>query len=151
MTILTSFTLQRWSEYLGAEIASRQSIAGPAVGISPLVLSPPTKSEDFNDLTKAILRIVQLVTSYDSYFQSCFQAITSIQENINYISSITPPQWNGMSGKVGEVLDEHLRHISDEGRGVFWQLQSLKDRTAVQMNAVNHLSCLFLILAYYHI
>jgi hypothetical protein len=137
MTILTSFTMDRWSEYLKAEMASGQSVADPFGSSYTGKLSPPMEAEDFNDLTKVILRIVQLATSYDNYFQACFQATASIQESIKYVSSITPRQRKDASRKVGAVLDERLRYISHEGRSVFYELQSLKERTGAQMNAVS--------------
>jgi hypothetical protein len=143
MIILESFTSDRWSEYLRAEMASGQSGSDPFGPNNPYGLSTPMKFEDFNDLTKVILRIVQLATSYDNYFEACFKATESIQESIKYISSNTPRKRKDVSTKVGAVLGERLRYISHEGKSVFWELQSLKERTNAQMNAVNHHSTSF--------
>lgn len=138
MIILKSFVSQCMRGYLEAELASGQSVWNPSDPNNVWGLSSPAKFEDFNHLTKVILRISQLATSYDNYFQTSFQAIESIQESIEYISSILPQPQKYASRKIGAILDERLRYIYHEGKSVFWELQSVKARTGAQMNAVNH-------------
>ncbi|KAH8744869.1 hypothetical protein BGZ57DRAFT_918915 [Hyaloscypha finlandica] len=85
VVVLESFLSERWSEFLRAEIASGQSGSEPFGPNDHYGLSRPMEFQDFKDLTKAILRIVQLVTSYERYLQEIFLCIESMQETIKNI------------------------------------------------------------------
>src|SRR6266487_6085113 len=144
ITILQSLVSQRTREYLEAERASGQSVWDPLGPYNAWGLSPPTTFEDFNGLTRAILRIAQLMTAYSNYFHSTFHAIESIEEALKYVSSITPPQREYASSEIGAILGERLRYVYHGGKSTFGELQTVNDRTRFQMNAVNgYSSCPF--------
>ncbi|KAK0641947.1 hypothetical protein B0T16DRAFT_449256 [Cercophora newfieldiana] len=135
-TILESYLSERWSEYLKAEIASGQSGSDPFGPDDHYGLSKPMEFHSFDDLTKTILRINQLVISYEHYLQQSFLAMGVIRESAEFLKEHALPDRKKAILETSAVLEERVAYLKYKGDVTWWEMQALKQRMQAQTSAI---------------
>jgi len=137
-TVIESYLAAKWDNYLATERASGQSDESQPLGVEdhygPVT---PIKFENFSDLTKKILRSIQLITSWEHYLQSSFLAIDVIEKSLTMLEKEEPHELNLNIPQTNEILRQRLSYIRYKGNATWWEMQTLKQRMQAQTTAVS--------------
>jgi hypothetical protein len=121
-----------WVSLLEVETASGQT-GVPVIGRHLF----PEEPQDFGDLTKSMLGVIQLASSWESCSKAPLLGIESIQECLTHVNNNTPEARNDTVEASAVVFTEWLTAVSHRSNVVLWDLQHINKRAQAQMTAVS--------------
>ena len=130
--LLTRETAKSWDGLLKVETLSGQT--GVPVADSHLYENDDTS---FDNITKGVLSVIQLTGTWESGTQALLLCIESVQESINYVSTVTPHQKEEFVTKIASILTERLIFLTHKSKVMLWDLLFINKRGQAQMTAVS--------------
>lgn len=134
-TALERYTKDLWDRLLKLEQDSGQT------GV-PLYnqhgFLPSGLVDDYTILTKEVLGIIQLSSSWQNWVQGLLYTIEAIQECNTHINSLTLSSRIVPVKEVGDMLLERLRFLSHKSNMMQYRLQYITQRAQAQMTAVSN-------------
>jgi hypothetical protein len=139
-TLLENLAERSWIDLLGVEHESGQTGLRLYDEYGPL---PPGKCDDYVEITKSVLGIIQLSLSWENYVKTLILAIESIQESLVHVNSvtsdtITPDTRKENVSSIGVILEERLQLNSHISKLLQSRLHFITQRTQAQMTAVRN-------------
>jgi hypothetical protein len=120
-----------WVSLLGVETASGQT-GVPTIGVHLF----PNESQDYGNITKHILGIIQVASAWESYSKALLLGIESIQDCLTHINNNTLDLRKDTIEASAAIFIEWLTSITHKSNVMLWDLQFINKRAQAQMTAV---------------